>query len=273
MTATAAAPVPAPGQGPPLQNLTSDVAVDAQTRMPGDGEFLQGNVACMAAETDPCFPPEGSAVVVSTTRRPTKPFPSTTPGSGWLVDGPWEAHQRCAFTMALVVSPRKAHDASSTTVSCPDSAHCRRRNSSTRDTSSPTWEMALGWTSITSTAPPTVGPTGIRELATALRPGTAPAAAPATGITGALELEGTRPAMTTGLAATRVTPKTVEPLAAKGLEVGETEGRGKGARATGAIGKTAHGETLLEPTPPAPPWTSAENLPSLRSRTSPARGK
>ena len=37
-----------------------------------------------------------------------------------MADDPWEAQQRRAFTMAFVVSLRKAHDASSTTVSWPD---------------------------------------------------------------------------------------------------------------------------------------------------------
>ena len=52
--------------------------------------------------------------------------------------------------------------------------------------------------------PRTTGPTGIRELTIALRPGTAPTAAPATEPTGARELEGTRPAMTAGPAAAQV---------------------------------------------------------------------
>ena len=40
MTATAPAPVPAPGQSTPRQHLTSEVAVYAWTRRPGDGDFL-----------------------------------------------------------------------------------------------------------------------------------------------------------------------------------------------------------------------------------------
>ena len=48
-----------------------------------------------------------------------------------MADGSWEAQQRRAFTMALMISLRKAHDASPTTVCWPDPqadiAHRKRR--------------------------------------------------------------------------------------------------------------------------------------------------
>ena len=118
------APVPALGQGTPHQSHTSDVAVDAWTRRPGNGDVLQGSVACMAAEPNPRFPFEAATVAVSTARRLRREMPdeALSVNDAWIqiADGPWEAQQRRALTMALVVSLRKAHDASSTTAFWPE---------------------------------------------------------------------------------------------------------------------------------------------------------
>ena len=63
-TTTSAAPVPtaAPGSGTSDQQLSSAIAVDARTRRPGD---LEGSAAYMAAEPNPCFPPEAANMVVN----------------------------------------------------------------------------------------------------------------------------------------------------------------------------------------------------------------
>ena len=75
MTATAPAPVPAPGLDTSPRKHTGDVAVDARTRRLGDGDFLRGSVACMAAEPNPCFPHKAATVVASTARRLRREMP------------------------------------------------------------------------------------------------------------------------------------------------------------------------------------------------------
>ena len=138
------------------------------------------------------------------------------------MDGPWEAQQRRAFTMTLVVRLRDARDASSTTPSLgltvkptPPTASVRR-TPPTRDISSQTWGRALDWTTPLSTAPSTTGSTGIRAMAIAQRPGTAPAVAPVTGTTGARELEGTPPAMKSSSTPAQMQTTAVKRLAETG---------------------------------------------------------
>ena len=80
----------------------------------------------MAPSRNPCFLPEAATTVVSTARGLRREIPEDdlSVNAAWIqmTDGPWEVQQRRACTMALVVSLRNAHGASSTTVSWPNPA-------------------------------------------------------------------------------------------------------------------------------------------------------
>ena len=81
-----AAPVPLPAlghsparstllSGTSHQDPPSEVAADSRTRRPGDTDFLQGSVACTAAEPNKCLLPEAAKAVVSSACRLLEELP------------------------------------------------------------------------------------------------------------------------------------------------------------------------------------------------------
>ena len=89
----------------------------------------------MAAEPNPCFPPEAKARVVSAARRLRREMPADdiSVHGAWLAmrDDSWKAQQRWEHTMALVTSLRQAHNMYPSTVLWPTPAeygrHCKRQ--------------------------------------------------------------------------------------------------------------------------------------------------
>ena len=69
LAATAMTATSAPGLDPSDPFPPGATAVDARIKRTGDLDFLQGSVACMAAEPNLCFPPQEATRVVSDARR------------------------------------------------------------------------------------------------------------------------------------------------------------------------------------------------------------
>ena len=104
----APAPLPALGYGPARPTLLpgtshqyppSEVAVDARTRRPGDTDFLQGSVTCMAAGPYKYLPPKEVIAVVLWARSLREELPE----DDFSVSMAWIQKPSAVWTQAILI--------------------------------------------------------------------------------------------------------------------------------------------------------------------------
>ena len=250
------------------QNPLSEVAVNTPHRRPGDAEYLQENITCMVDGPNKYLATEAATAVVPSARSPRKVLPDEglSVDLAWIqfAEGSWEEKRCKSDTMGLVVSLRRAHGASSTTVrgSNPKSYLGLRNRRVDVNHRVHRRRPRVGDGSAGNIETPTVAPDNRVHGHPGIGNGSEENDESSYCRAGdqdhlRSELERTPRDMTADLTAAVVTRESVTTIDATNLAEGRAEGRADRARATDASGTgTAHGETLTEPAAPAPPRTT-----------------